>query len=140
MYKVEHDFVSEQEAIEGMAFAAKIYKDDDLDLFLAETGWEDWMINICYNTEEGDGEIDPDDSERIDSVLRKAFNRSRLPMVKLLRDRAFLTQQQLADMTGLPQQSISRLEAGERTAAKLELRTAAKLAKALGCHAEDLID
>lgn len=60
--------------------------------------------------------------------------------IKEMRLNANLSQQQLANLADVPKISISRIERGERTAAKLELRTAAKLAKALGCHAEDLMD
>lgn len=57
-----------------------------------------------------------------------------------LRTKTGLTQKQLADTAGVHINIISRIERGERSASKLQLDTAAKLAKALGCHAEDLLD
>lgn len=57
-----------------------------------------------------------------------------------LRKKAELTQKQLADTAGVHINIISRIERGERSASKLQLDTAARLAEALGCHAEDLLD
>lgn len=57
-----------------------------------------------------------------------------------LRTKTGLTQKQLADTAGVHINIISRIERGERSSSKLQLDTAAKLAKALGCHAEDLLD
>jgi transcriptional regulator with XRE-family HTH domain len=51
-----------------------------------------------------------------------------------------LTQKQLADMTDLRTSYISRLEIGERSLEKLSLDIAARLAAALGIHAEELLD
>ena len=57
-----------------------------------------------------------------------------------LRTKEFLTQKQLSEASGVHINIISRIERGERSSDKLQLDTAAKLAKALGCHAEDLLD
>lgn len=53
---------------------------------------------------------------------------------------AGLTQKQLSEASGVHINIISRIERGERGSDKLTLDTAAKLAKALNCHAEDLLD
>lgn len=60
-----------------------------------------------------------------------------------LKDRriaANLNQKQLADTSGVHINIIGRIERGERSISKLQLDTAARLAKALGCHAEDLLE
>lgn len=56
-----------------------------------------------------------------------------------LRDKAGLTQAALAEKTGLLKTQISKYERGVASPANMQLGTAAKLAKALGCHAEDLL-
>lgn len=56
------------------------------------------------------------------------------------RKQANLTQTQLANITGIPQPSIARIESGARQIGAITLETAVKLAKALGIHAEDLLD
>ena len=63
-------------------------------------------------------------------------------MSKLIdfRKKAGLSQTELSKASGVHINIISRIERGERSASKLQLDTAAKLAKALGCHAEDLLD
>lgn len=57
-----------------------------------------------------------------------------------LRKESCLTQRQLSNASGVHINIISRIERGERSTDKLQLDTAAKLAKALNCHAEDLLD
>ena len=63
-------------------------------------------------------------------------------MSKLIgfRKKAGLSQTELSKASGVHINIISRIERGERSANKLQLDTAAKLAKALGGHAEDLLD
>ena len=56
-----------------------------------------------------------------------------------LRAESGLTQMEAA-MTGLRQSKISDIECGRRSSAKIPLETAAKLAMALGVHAEDLLE
>ena len=51
-----------------------------------------------------------------------------------------LTQKQLAYLANVAQSCISRIESGERAANKLTLDVAARLAAALGIHAEDLLE
>ena len=62
-------------------------------------------------------------------------------MIKLkeLRKAAGLTQKQLADASGVHISIIGRIERGERDAGNLSLKTAADIAKKLGCHAEELL-
>ena len=57
-----------------------------------------------------------------------------------LRAESGLTQMEVAAMTGLRQSKISDIERGQRSSAKIPLETAAKLAAALGVHAEDLLE
>ena len=57
-----------------------------------------------------------------------------------LRAESGLTQMEVAAMTGLRQSKISDIECGRRSSAKIPLETAAKLATALGVHAEDLLE
>lgn len=56
--------------------------------------------------------------------------------IKDIRTKRNLTQGQLADKIGQTQANVSRYENGER---KLDLETAAKIAKALGCKVDDLV-
>lgn len=56
--------------------------------------------------------------------------------IKGWRKRKGITQQELAEIIGTTPASISRYENGER---KLDLETAAKIAKALGCTVDDLV-
>lgn len=57
-----------------------------------------------------------------------------------LRARTGLTQPEIAAMTGLRQSKISDIERGSADAANITLSSAAKLATALGVHAEELLD
>lgn len=61
-----------------------------------------------------------------------------IPLYRLRKD-AGLTQAALAEKTGLLKTQISKYERGAASPANMQLGTAAKLAKALGCHAEDLL-
>lgn len=56
------------------------------------------------------------------------------------RKEAGLTQTELAKAAGVHITIISRIERGERSASKMSLDTAARLAAALNCHADDLLD
>lgn len=64
---------------------------------------------------------------------------NRNPLVRLRR-KAGLTQAELAKRTNTPQPNIARLESGERSISAITLETAARLAKALGVHAEELLE
>ena len=57
-----------------------------------------------------------------------------------LRKEAGLSQTELAKAAGVHNNIISRIERGERSASKMSLDTAARLAAALNCHADDLLD
>lgn len=61
-------------------------------------------------------------------------------MVKLemMRKKRRLTQQQLASMSGVTQQAISKIEQGERKSPQIS--TLHKLALALKCTVDDLIE
>ena len=61
-------------------------------------------------------------------------------MVKLqmMRKKRRLTQKQLADMSGVTQQAISKIESGERKSP--QIATLSKLAGALKCTVDDLIE
>lgn len=56
--------------------------------------------------------------------------------IKRRREKAGMTQKDLADASGLTQSSVSYYESGERTPS---LKTLAALAKALGTKAEALV-
>lgn len=111
------------------------YDQNDYHRFEAEYGWSSWMEDYCEDEDPTEREI-----EEINEVLREAWNRAFDNPLHRLRKEAGLTQKQLADTAGVHINIISRIERGERSANKLQLDTAAKLAKALGCHAEDFID
>lgn len=110
------------------------YDQNDYHRFEAEYGWSSWMEDYCEGEDATEREI-----EEINEVLREAWNRAFGNSLHLHRKEAGLTQKQLADTAGVHINIISRIERGERSAEKLQLDTAAKLAKALGCHAEDLL-
>lgn len=59
--------------------------------------------------------------------------------LKQLRTAAGLTQKQVADKAEMLPHQLCRLETGERNPEKMELRTAVKIAEALGVHTEELI-
>jgi transcriptional regulator with XRE-family HTH domain len=54
-----------------------------------------------------------------------------------VRERKFLSQQELADAAGTTKANISRLETGKQ---KPQMATVRKLAEALGVRPEDLVD
>ncbi len=60
----------------------------------------------------------------------------RVPRLKTLRQRAFLTQRELAQRAGLSEVTVNRLEQGKQTA---RISTIRKLAAALGVLPEDLV-
>lgn len=57
-----------------------------------------------------------------------------------LRNKRGLTQQQLADKSGVHRVAIARLEAGTRPITGISLATAISLADALGVTLQDLVD
>lgn len=57
--------------------------------------------------------------------------------IKEIRQRLNLSQADLAARLGVSVPTVSRYETGERSP---DLETAAKIAKALGCKVDDLID
>ena len=50
-----------------------------------------------------------------------------------------MTQQQVADETGMNIRQIQKFEAGERDLGNITLRNALALAKALGCEVSDFV-
>lgn len=64
-----HDEVSQ-----GLLRTAKCYKDDELKLFQAELGWEEWMEELCENSTSE--EISESDSLRIDEYTANIFERA----------------------------------------------------------------
>ena len=60
--------------------------------------------------------------------------------IKERREAKSMTQAELAKQTGLHPVKIAQIECGRIAVENMTLRTAAKLAKALGCHAEELLD
>ena len=59
-----------------------------------------------------------------------------MPRLKMLRQRAFLTQRELAQRAGLSEVTVNRLEQGKQTA---RISTIRKLASALGVVPEELV-
>lgn len=57
-----------------------------------------------------------------------------------IRKQRGLTQKELAALAGIAQSYVSRLESGECPIEKLSFDVAARLAAALGIHAEELLD
>lgn len=111
------------------------YDQNDYHRFEAEYGWASWMEDYCEGEDPTEREI-----EEINEVLKDAWNRAFDNPLHRHRKEAGYTQKQLADTAGVHINIISRIERGERSASKLQLDTAARIAKALGCHAEDLLD
>lgn len=54
--------------------SAKNYEDYELDLFIAETGWEDWMNDYLDEDIDDDEYISDETCERIDKILIEIFN------------------------------------------------------------------
>lgn len=59
------------------------------------------------------------------------------PRLRALREAKNLTQQQLAELTGMQYQNIARLERGDRSPS---WKTVLKLAEALDCEPNDFTD
>lgn len=57
-----------------------------------------------------------------------------------LRREKGLSQIELSHATGIKQSRISEFETGRYSTANMSLKTAANLARALGAHAEDLLE
>lgn len=61
---------------ERLLEVAKHYADDELELFIAETGWENWMNEY---TEAEDGEpINDSECEEINKLLEDIFNEAHM--------------------------------------------------------------
>lgn len=63
-----------------------------------------------------------------------------VPALRRLRNAAGLTQNQLAQASGVNARQIRRVESGDSDAANLTLQNALALAAALGVRPEELID
>ena len=111
------------------------YEQNDYQRFEDEYGWASWMEDYCEGEDPTENEI-----EEINNVLKDAWRRAFSNNLHRIRKDAGLTQKQLSEASGVHINIISRIERGERSSDKLTLDTAAKLAKALNCHAEDLLD
>jgi DNA-binding XRE family transcriptional regulator len=98
----------------------QFYDIEDLALY----GTEDWDPNAFHSSDSTD----------------ECFNSEFISKLYTLRREANLTQQELADEADVHITTISRIERGDRGSDKLTLDTAARLAEALGCHAEELLD
>ena len=59
--------------------------------------------------------------------------------LKSMRLRRGLTQKQLAELVGIPYQTVQKYERGEQDVAKMTLAMAARYAKALKVRIEDLL-
>lgn len=57
-----------------------------------------------------------------------------------LRKQAGLSQVELAELSHIRQSRISEFETGRYSTANMSLKTATNLARALGAHAEDLLE
>lgn len=54
--------------------AAKNYKADDFDLFAAEYGWSEWMLDFIPDDAGDDYELTESDVERINKTLQEVFD------------------------------------------------------------------
>ena len=81
----------------------------------------------------------PQGRERSEKPERRP-RRTGTTRLAMLRAEAGLTQPEIAAMTGLRQSKISDIERGSADTANITLGSAAKLATALGVHAEELLD
>ncbi len=70
----------------------------------------------------------------IDFLLPKCYH-SLMPTLKALREKATLSQRELAELTGLTTSTINRIETGKQ---KPIPRTVRKLAKALGVEPSEI--
>lgn len=111
------------------------YEQNDYQRFEDEYGWASWMEDYCEGEDPTENEI-----EEINEVLKDAWRRAFSNNLHRIRKEAGLTQNQLSEASGIHINIIGRIERGERSASKMSLETAAKLAAALNCHAEDLLD
>lgn len=111
------------------------YEQNDYQRFEDEYGWASWMEDYCEGEDPTENEI-----EEINEVLKDAWRRAFSNNLHRIRKEAGLTQNQLSESSGIHINVIGRIERGERSASKMSLETAAKLAAALNCHAEDLLD
>lgn len=92
--------------------------------YLALYGTKDWDPSAFHSSDSTD----------------ECFNSEFISKLYTLRREANLTQQDLAEEADVHITTISRIERGERGSDKLTLDTATRLARALNCHAEDLLD
>lgn len=72
--------------------------------------------------------------------IKKARDKGEMTNLQKIRERKGMTKTELANATDLKYKDIHRIENGERSSANITLATAVKLALALECHAEDLLD
>lgn len=82
------------------------------------------------------GSINEAEEEYYEEQYKDAFVAN---LCRIRREKG-LSQTELAKEADVHINVIGRIERGERSASKMSLETAAKLAAALNCHAEDLLD
>lgn len=75
--------------------------------------------------------------ERMNELYRKANPETRL---KQIRQRAGLSQSELAEQSGVPLRTIQQYEQRQKSINKAQAEYLVMLAKALNCNAEDLIE
>lgn len=73
----------------------------------------------------------------MDELLATAYPDTNL---KRLRKRASMTQEELANLSGVPIRTIQQYEQRRKDVNKAQVETALKLARALGCNPEDLTE
>lgn len=75
-------------------------------------------------------------NRRLDKKLQNGDQMCKLTILRLSKG---LTQEDLAERTGMKQSYIARIERGERETGKLTMINGQRLAHALGCRMEDLL-
>jgi len=97
-----------------LVLAARIYDEEEFELFKDELGWEDWMESW---TDSEDGEVTTEsENEKIDKYLAEVFEMAHdtdIDFSKVVYDICSTNGNQLAKKSGLPKMTINDLINGK---------------------------
>lgn len=101
---------------------------------------EGWALIANYEADDkAEGTFEPDFYDVVDEEHCSVWvNEAR--SLKAYRIARGLSQRQLSELAGVNLQMIRKYEQGVKDINKVQLQTACKLAQALGCSAEDLLE